>query len=80
MGKGNAKDTGAKGKGKAKAKDNADGKEEGKGKGLKPANSINVRHILKYDGILSLHYMSADQKIWVPPSCFSMGMHSKGSK
>ncbi|OAX79726.1 hypothetical protein ACJ72_05954 [Emergomyces africanus] len=48
MGKGNAKDTGAKGKGKAKAKDNADGKEEGKGKGLKPANSINVRHILKY--------------------------------
>ncbi|OJD15273.1 peptidyl-prolyl cis-trans isomerase pin4 [Emergomyces pasteurianus Ep9510] len=46
MGKSNAKDAGAKGKGKGKAKDNADGKEEGKGKGLKPANSINVRHIL----------------------------------
>ncbi|KKZ58467.1 peptidyl-prolyl cis-trans isomerase pin4 [[Emmonsia] crescens] len=46
MGKGNAKDSGAKGKGKGKAKDSADGNEEGKGKGLKPANSINVRHIL----------------------------------
>ncbi|EEQ83726.1 Peptidyl-prolyl cis-trans isomerase pin4 [Blastomyces dermatitidis] len=46
MAKGNAKDSGAKGKGKGKAKDNGDGNEGGKGKGLKPANSINVRHIL----------------------------------
>jgi hypothetical protein len=38
-----------KGKGKAKAKDTSDAGEgagKGKGKGLKPATSINVRHIL----------------------------------
>ncbi|PGH17326.1 hypothetical protein AJ79_01210 [Helicocarpus griseus UAMH5409] len=46
MGKNNAKDAGAKGKGKGKAKDSSDGNEGGKGKGLKPATSINVRHIL----------------------------------
>jgi hypothetical protein len=38
----------AKGKGKAKAKDTdaSDGAGKGKGKGLKPATSINARHIL----------------------------------
>ncbi|EEH20685.1 peptidyl-prolyl cis-trans isomerase pin4 [Paracoccidioides brasiliensis Pb03] len=37
----------AKGKGKGKAKDSSDGNEGAKGKGgVKPANSINVRHIL----------------------------------
>ncbi|EER26253.1 Peptidyl-prolyl cis-trans isomerase NIMA-interacting 4, putative [Coccidioides posadasii C735 delta SOWgp] len=36
-----------KGKGKGKAKDSSEsGDVGGKGKGLKPANSINVRHIL----------------------------------
>ncbi|KAK2753673.1 Peptidyl-prolyl cis-trans isomerase pin4 [Onygenales sp. PD_40] len=46
MGKGGTKDAGAKGKGKGKAKDSPEGNESGKGKGLKPATSINVRHIL----------------------------------
>ncbi|KAK2801177.1 Peptidyl-prolyl cis-trans isomerase pin4 [Onygenales sp. PD_10] len=46
MGKGGTKDAGAKGKGKGKAKDSSEGNESGKGKGLKPATSINVRHIL----------------------------------
>jgi hypothetical protein len=45
------KGAGAKGKGKGKAKDTSDagdGKDDNKkgGKGLKPATSINVRHIL----------------------------------
>lgn len=47
------KNADTKGKGKGKAKD--DGEESGgKGKGLKAANSINVRHILV---CLSLSYM-----------------------
>jgi hypothetical protein len=53
MGKNNAKGGGndkkAKGKEKEKAGDSSKGESADKGKGLKAANSINVRHILVCD-------------------------------